>query len=79
MHIDGETYHDHRCLLALNRFNKESTETDINFRDNQAKHIITLYSGRSSMTEIDPQTILSAMLTAMLQPWHDAGADPSPA
>ena len=29
------------------------------------------------MTEVDPKTILAAMLTAMLQPWHDSVADPS--
>ncbi len=31
------------------------------------------------MTEVDPKTILAAMLTAMLQPWHDSVANPSPA
>ncbi|MFA9491098.1 MAG: GH3 auxin-responsive promoter family protein [Anaerolineales bacterium] len=31
------------------------------------------------MTEVDPKTILAAMLTAMLQPWHDSVADPSQA
>jgi hypothetical protein len=31
------------------------------------------------MTEVDPKTILAALLTAMLQPWHDSVANPSPA
>ena len=31
------------------------------------------------MTEADPKAVLATMLAAMLQPWHDSVADPSPA